>query len=226
MDKVYVDKGVKAYFMNIYQYLGINLLLAGGVSYAIASSATLMNLIFGSPLYYVLLFAPLGIAFYLSSRLNQLSIQKIQVLYWLYGATIGASLSIIFVAYSMDSIFRCFFMAAGIFIAAALYGRFTSKDLSSVRSVLMVGLFGVIGVSIVNLFMQSSAMQYFISIATILVFTGFIAYNMQQLLAIYFTRQSEEAIEKISIIGALQLFISVINIFLALLQLFGDRRRK
>lgn len=226
MDKVYVDKGVKTYFMNIYQYIGINLLLSGGVAFATASSSTLFNLIVGTPLYFVILFAPLIIGWYMGSNMQKLSVSKMQTLYWLYGASIGASLSSIFIVYSMDSIVRCFFMAAGVFLSAAVYGRFTSRDLSSMRSTLMIGLMGIFAVSIINLFMNSSMVQYWISIAIVVIFTGYIAYDMQQLLAIYFTRQSEETVEKISIMGALHLFIAMINIFLALLNLFGDRKRK
>jgi len=225
MEKVYVDKGLKTYFMNIYQYIGVNLALAGAVAFAVASNATMFNLIVGTPLRYVVLFAPLGIVWYMGSNLERLSVTKVQMFYWIYGASIGASLISIFIVYSMDSIVRCFFMAASIFMVAALYGRFTSRDLSSMRSTLTIGLFGILGVSLLNMFMHSSSLQYLLSIAIVVVFTGYIAYDMQQLLAIYFTRHSQDMIEKISIMGALHVFIAMINIFIALLQLFGGRRR-
>ena len=225
MEKVYVDKGLRTYFMNIYQYIATNLALAGAIAFAIASSATMFNLIVTTPLFYVVLFAPLGIVWYMGSNIHHISVNKAQTLYWLYGASIGASLSSIFIVYSMDSIVRCFFMAAAVFMAAAMYGRFTSKDLSSMRSTLMVALFGIIGVSIVNMFLHSSGLQYLLSIAIVIIFSAYIAYDMQQLLAIYFTRQSDEMSEKASIMGALHLFISMLNIFLALLHLFGNRRK-
>jgi len=226
MERIYVDKGLKSYFMNIYQYIAVNLALAGAVAFAVASNMTMFNLIVGTPLFYVVLFAPLGIVWYMGSNLQRISVARAQGLYWAYGASIGASISSIFIVYSMESIVRCFFMAAGVFMSAAIYGRFTSRDLSSMRSTLMIALFGIIGVSFVNMFMNSSSLQYLLSVAIVVVFTGYIAYDMQQLLAIYFTRQSDNDVEKISIMGALHLFIAMINIFLALLQLFGDRRRR
>ncbi len=224
MEKVYVDKGLRTYFTNIYQYIATNLALAGAVAFAVASSSTMFNLIVATPLRYVVFLAPLFIVIYMGSKVESISAGKMQMLYWIYGASIGASLSSIFIVYSMDSIVRCFFMAAGVFMVAALYGRTTSKDLSSMRSTLMIALFGIIGVSLVNMFLHSSSLQYLLSIVIVVVFSGYIAYDMQQLLSIYFTRQSDEMIEKISITGALHLFIAIVNIFIALLQLFGRRR--
>lgn len=223
---IYVDKGLKAYFMNIYQYIGINLALAGATAFAIASNATIFNIVFNTPLFYAVLFAPIGIVFYMGSNVARLSTGTVQKLYWAYGASVGASLSSVFIAYSMESIFRCFFMAASVFVAASLYGRFTSRDLSSMRSTLLIGLIGIIIVSFINMFMHSTMMQYIISVAIVAIFSGYIAFDMQQLLAIYFTRQSEDMIEKVSIMGALHLFIALINIFLAMLTLFGDRKRR
>jgi len=117
-------------------------------------------------------------------------------------------------------------MAAAIFCAASIYGKVTSRDLSSLSSTLMIAVMGIFAVSIVNFFMHSDFLQYLLSWAVIAVFSAYIAFDMQQLMAIYFTKQSSEAIEKISIMGALHLFIAVINIFIALLQLFGDRKRR
>lgn len=223
---VYADKGLKSYFANIYQYLGINLALAGAVAFFVSSNSALFNFVIGTPFWYVVMFAPLGIAWYMSANMHSLSTGTMQVLYWVYGATIGASLSSIFVIYTTESIFKCFFIASAIFMIASIYGKTTSKDLSSMHSTLMVGLFGIVAVSIVNYFMHSAMIQYILSWAIVAVFTGYIAFDMQQLLAIYFTRQSDEMVQKISILGALHLFIAVVNIFIALLQLFGDRKRR
>jgi len=223
---VYVDKGLRAYFVNIYQYIGLNLALSGAVAFFVSTNATLFHIIVGSPLFYVVMFAPIGIAWYMGSRMNEMSVGRMQVLFWIYGALIGASLSTIFVVYTSESIFKCFFMAAAIFCAASIYGKVTSRDLSSLSSTLMIAVMGIFAVSIVNFFMHSDFLQYLLSWAVIAVFSAYIAFDMQQLMAIYFTKQSSEAIEKISIMGALHLFIAVINIFIALLQLFGDRKRR
>lgn len=222
--KVYIDSGLKAYFLNIYQYVGLNLLLSGAVSYFVYSNGALFNFIMGTPFFYVVMFAPLLISLYIGNNLENLDVSTVQMFYWLYGVCIGASLSSIFIIYSYQSIFQCFLIAGAVFISAAVYGKLTKTDLSSMGSVLMIGLFGIIIASFFNFFMQSSFLQYIISFAVIGIFTGFIAFDMQNLTALYFTRQSRDMIEKISIIAALQLFLSFVNIFIALLQLFGDRR--
>lgn len=221
---IFVDKGLKSFFMNIYQYVGANLLLSGAVSFFIASNAWLFNLIVGTPLFYVVAFAPVLLSLYVQSNLEKLSISSVRFFYWLYGACIGASISVIFIIYTAHSIFSCFLMAGAIFIAAAVYGRFTSTDLSSLRSVLMIGVIGILVSMLVNFFLHSSLLQYLLSVAIVIVFSGFIAFDMQRLLSIYYSKQSNEMIEKISIIGALHLFISFINIFLALLDLFGSKK--
>ncbi len=225
-EKVYVDHGLKAYFLNIYQYLGLNLLLSGAVSYFVYSNAFLFNFVVGTPFFYVLMFAPFFLSLYLSRNLQTLEVSTVQGLYWLYGVCIGAFLSVIFIIYSYESIFNCFFAAGAIFISAALYGKFTKKDLSSLSSVFQVAIFGILTVMLFNFFIQSSMLQHIISIAVILVFTALIAYDMQALTALYYARESDEMMEKISIIGALQLFISFINIFLSLLELFGNKKNR
>lgn len=223
-EHIYVDRGLKSYFLNIYQYVALNLVLAGAVGFYIASNRQLFDLIIASPLFFIIALAPIGISWYMGAKINEISISHARILYWIYGATIGASLSTVFLAFSTASIFKCFFISAAIFGAAALFGRLTSTDLSSMRSTLMIGLFGIIIVSLINMFLGNSLIEYLVSWAIIAVFSGLIAFEMQQLLAIYFTRNSDEMIEKISIIGALNLFISFINIFVAVLRLFGERR--
>jgi len=103
---VYVDKGLRAYFVNIYQYIGLNLALSGAVAFFVSTNATLFHIIVGSPLFYVVMFAPIGIAWYMGSRMNEMSVGRMQVLFWIYGALIGASLSTIFVVYTSESIFK------------------------------------------------------------------------------------------------------------------------
>lgn len=223
---VYVDGGLKSYFVNIYQYVGVNLAVAGAVAFFISSQAFLFNLIMSTPLFYVVMFAPLGIAWHMNSNLSRLPSSSLQMWYWAYGAAIGASLSSIFVVYTSESIVKCFFIAAAVFLIAAVYGKMTSRDLSSMRATLMIALFGVIGVSLINFFMHNAFLHYVLSAAIVVIFAGYIAYDMQQLLAIYFTRQSNEMIEKISIMGALHLFISLINIFVSLLSLMGEKKRR
>jgi len=221
---VYVDKGLKAYFSNIYQYLGLNLLLAGATSFFVLSEPRVFRMFFGTPLFYVLMFAPLGIVMYLGRSIERISFSKAQGFFWAYGIIQGALMSGFLSMYTFESVVRCFMISAAVFLSAAVYGRYTSKDLSSMRSILNIGIFGVIIASLVNIFMGSSLVQHMISWAVIGIFTALVASDMQQLLAIYFTRQSKDNFEKIAVMGALSLFISFINIFISILQLFGDRK--
>lgn len=225
-ERIHADRGLRDFFINIYQYVGLNLILSGAVAMFVASNAVLFNLIMNTPLFFVVVFAPVLVGMYVTSNLDSLSTGAVQLFYWMYGVSIGASLSSIFMVYTSESVVRCFLMAGVIFVSAAIYGKFTSKDLSSMGSVLMIGLIGLIVVSLINFFMCSAFVQYLLSWATIGIFTGFIAFDMQRLQSIYYSRPSGEMIEKISIFGALQLYISFVNIFIALLSLFGDRRRK
>jgi FtsH-binding integral membrane protein len=221
---VYIDRGLKSYFFSIYQYVALNLLLSGATAFYTFSNPKFFNAIFSGGLFYVILFAPFAIALYLGTALQHISLGRAQFCYWAFGVVQGILMSSVFALYTFDSVARCFFISAAVFGAAAFYGRYTSRDLSSMRSVFMIGLFGIIASSLINLFIGSSALQYLISWGVLVIFTGLVAFDMQRLLAIYFTRQSDEAIEKIAIIGALNLFISFINIFMSVLRLFGDRR--
>lgn len=219
-----IDLGLRAYMVRVYMYMAMGLGLTSLVAFYAASSPSLMTSIFTSPLQWVVMLAPIGMVFFLSARIATLSFQTAQMLFWIYAGLMGLSLSSIFLIFTGESIARLFFITSSVFGAMSLYGYTTRKDLTSMGSFLMMGVLGLVVASIVNLFLHSSAMQMMISTIGVLVFTGLTAYDTQQIKESYFEADSIEITGKKAIIGALQLYLDFINLFISLLQLFGDRR--
>ena len=168
--------------------------------------------------------APLGIVFYMSFGINKMSASKAQTVFWIFAALMGASLSSIFIVYTMPSIARVFFITSATFGAMSLYGYTTKKDLTGWGSFLMMGLIGIIIASIVNIFLKSSAMHFIISIFGVLVFVGLTAYDTQKIKHMYYASDSGEVMGKKAVMGALTLYLDFINLFIMLLRLFGQRR--
>ena len=159
-DQVQIDEGLRAYMLKVYNYMGSALLLSGIVAYAVAHTPALMQLIFGTPLMWVVMLAPLGMVFFLSARIEKMSFTTAQTTFWIFAALMGASLASIFVVYTQTSIVRVFMITAVTFGAMSLWGYTTKKDLSGMGSFLMMGLIGIIVASLVNLFIQSSMMHW------------------------------------------------------------------
>jgi uncharacterized protein len=183
----------------------------------------MLQLIFGTPLKWLVILAPLGIAFFLGARAHKMSVGAMQATFWAFAALMGASLASIFVIYTGESIARVFFITAGAFGALSLFGYTTKKDLSGWGSFLFIGLIGIVLASIVNLFLGSSTLQFAVSVIGVLVFAGLTAYDTQQIKEMYYTAENEQAVAKTSIMGALRLYLDFINLFLMLLHLFGNR---
>ncbi len=175
------------------------------------------------------MFAPLAFVLVLSFGINRLSRTTAQSLYWLFCAAMGASLSSIFFRYTEGSIARVFFISAGTFAAMSIYGYTTRSDLSRWGSFLMMGLIGVIIASVVNWFVASTALQFLVSIVGVLVFTGLTAYDTQRIKATYVQYAYAEGTEgaaKRSVYDALSLYLNFINLFMLMLQLFGNSSRR
>lgn len=219
-----VDEGLRAYMLGIYNYMTIGLILTGALAYFTASSPAMLQAIFGTPLKWVVMLAPLGFVLFLSFRIHKIQASTAQLLFWLYSGSMGLSLSTIFIAYTGMSIAKVFFITAGTFAAMSLYGYTTKKDLTGWGSFLFMGLIGLVIASLVNLFMASSAMSFVISFVGVLVFTGLTAYDTQVIKSEYNLAVDAETARKISVIGALRLYLDFINLFLSLLRLMGDRR--
>ena len=220
-----VDQGLRTYMLGVYNYMLLALALTGLVSYAVGSSPALLQAIFASPMKWVVMFAPLGFVMALSFGIQRMSATTAQLVFWSYAIVNGISLSFIFALYSGESIARVFFITSAMFGTMSLYGYTTKKDLTGMGSFLFMGLIGLIIASLVNLFMQSSAMDFIISFIGVLVFAGLTAYDTQKIKDMYYAcgSASKDIIAKVSIMGALTLYLDFINLMLYLLRFLGRR---
>ncbi|OJT97130.1 hypothetical protein DEM27_17065 [Metarhizobium album] len=222
-----IDEGLRAYMLKVYNLMALGLAITGAAAYgtfALAvSNPAFAQLIFVSPLKWVVMLAPVGLVFFLSYRIHKMSVAAAQTTFWIYAALMGLSLSSIFLVYTGQSIVQTFFITAAAFGGLSLYGYTTKRSLSGMGSFLIMGLFGLIIASIVNIFLQSSAVQFAISVIGVLVFAGLTAYDTQRIKEMYFDQDDVSVMGRKAIMGALQLYLDFINLFLFLLQLFGNR---
>ena len=236
-DQAVIDEGLRAYMLKVYNYMTTGLLLTGLIAYFFGKASVVTNdlgqivgftqigvTLFGSPLKWVVMLAPLGFVFYLSARINKMSVSSAQITFWIFSAIMGLSLASLFIQFTGASIARVFFITSGTFAAMSLYGYTTKRDLTKLGGFLFMGLIGIIIASLVNLFIQSSAMQFAISIIGVLVFVGLTAYDTQSIKNMYYAGDSENVGAKKALMGALRLYLDFINLFILLLQLFGQRR--
>lgn len=219
-----VDVGLRAYLLRVYNYMASGLAATGAIAYFGATSG-LYGWLAGTPLLWVVLLAPLAVVFFLSFRIQTMSLQAAQLSFWTYAALVGLSLSGIFLIYTGESIARVFFITAATFGATSLYGYTTRADLSRFGSFLIMGLIGVVIASLVNMFLASSALQFAISVVGVVVFVGLTAYDTQRIKEIYAASDDAVAAGKKAVMGALALYLDFLNLFLLLMQLLGDRRR-
>lgn len=220
-----IDAGLRQYMLRVYNYMAGGLALTGVVAYA-AAAGGLYQAIFGTPLYWVVLFAPLALVMLLSFRIEKMSLGVAQLTFWAYAALVGLSLSGIFLVYTGVSITRVFFITAGTFGAMSLYGYTTRADLTRFGSLLFMGLIGIVIASLVNIFLLSSALQFAISVIGVVVFVGLTAWDTQRIKTIYIEGDDATIAGKKSIMGALALYLDFLNLFLMFMQLFGDQQRR
>ena len=224
-DSSQYNQGLREYMLRIYNYMAGALGLTGLVAYLASSLPALMQAIIGTPLQFVVMFAPLGIVIYLSVRINKLSVKSAQTWFWVYAGAMGLSLSYIFLVYTGASIARCFFITASVFGAMSLYGYTTKKDLTGMGQFLIMGLIGLILASLVNIFMKSSGLDFAISVIGVIIFTGLTAYDTQRLKEVYYMAGgSSDSAGKAAIMGALTLYLDFINLMIMLLRFVGDRK--
>tara|TARA_Y100001936_G_C16034255_1_gene647525 strand:+ start:514 stop:1272 length:759 start_codon:yes stop_codon:yes gene_type:complete len=237
IDQAEFDAGLRAHMLRVYNYMASGLALTGIFAIVIAQLSVvtndagqivaltnLGNTLFGSPLKWVVMLAPLGMVFFLSARLHRMSQSTAQITFWIYAAMMGISLATIFIAFTGASVARVFFITAGTFAGMSLWAYTTKKDLSGWGSFLFMGLIGIIIASIVNIFINSSALQFAVSVIGVLVFVGLTAYDTQNIKNEYAEHLDEETAGKLAISGALRLYLDFINLFIMLMHLFGDRR--
>jgi uncharacterized protein len=224
VDQAQIDAGLRQYMLSIYNYMAAGLAITGVVAFAVASSPAAMQLIFGTPLKWVVMLAPIAFVFLFAAKISSMSVQTAQVVFWAFAATMGLSLASIFMIYTGTSIARTFFITAATFGATSLYGYTTKSDLSKMGAFLFMGLIGLVIASVVNIFLGSTALQFAISVIGVVVFVGLTAWDTQRLKEEYASSYDHTALGRMAIMGALQLYLNFINIFTFLLQLIGDRR--
>ncbi len=231
------DAGLRAYMLRVYNYMTGALALTGAVAYAVANTPALLNLFYHevmtaqgvamapTMLGYVVVFAPLALVFFLSFRIQQMSEGTAQLTFWAYAAMVGASLASIFLFYTGASIALTFFVTAATFGAMSLYGYTTGRDLTGFGNFLFMGLIGIVLASLANIFFQSAAVTFMVSVLGVLIFTGLTAWDTQKIKHTYYAVGGDGAMAgKAAIMGALALYLDFLNIFLFLLRFMGNRR--
>ncbi|SCB60281.1 hypothetical protein GA0061105_11083 [Rhizobium aethiopicum] len=226
-----IDQGLRAYMLKVYNLMALGLAITGvaaylGFNFAVQDGQLTQfgALLFQSPLRWVVILAPLAVVFFLSFRIHRMSVSAAQTTFWVYAALVGLSLSSIFLVYTGQSVVQTFFVTAASFGALSLYGYTTRRDLSAMGSFLMMGLFGLIIAVIVNLFLQSSALQFAISVIGVLIFAGLTAYDTQRIKELYYEADDVAVAGRKAIMGALTLYLDFLNLFMFLLQFMGNRR--
>jgi hypothetical protein len=243
-DAATVDAGLRSYMLRIYNYMTIGLAITGLAALGIymlavadGSSADAIRIgklyltpigyqIYVGPLKWLFMLAPLAMVFAISAGINKFRPATTQMLFWIFSALMGISLSSIFLVFTHTSIVRVFFITAASFGALSLFGYTTRRDMSGMGSFLLMGLFGIIIASLVNIFIASSALQFFVSVIGVLVFAGLTAWDTQRLKNDYiygYASQGGDVAERAAISGALSLYLNFINLFTLLLQLLGQR---
>jgi uncharacterized protein len=218
------DVGLRKYMLGVYNYMAAALALTGIVAMLASTSVPLMNLVHTTPLKWVVMLAPVGLAIFMMVRINHIKASTAQGIFWAYAGLMGLSLSYVLLAYTGTSVARTFFITAISFGALSLYGYTTKKDLSAFGTFLFMGMIGLIIASVVNIFMQSSMMHMVISAVGVLIFAGLTAYDTQKIKDIYNSQDGSEVAGKKAIIGALTLYLDFIILFQYLLSFLGDRR--
>ena len=217
-----IDEGLRAYMLRVYNYMAMGVGITGVVAYAAVASGIYQQ-IAATPFIWVVILAPLGMVFFLSARIGNMSVSGAQTAFWVFAGLMGLSLGWIFLAYTGTSIANVFFVTAAAFGGLSLYGYTTKKDLSGWGSFLIMGLIGVIIAMVVNIFLQSSALQFAISVIGVLVFSGLTAYDTQRIKEMYYVGDDGTVAGRKAIMGALSLYLNFINLFVMLLSLFGNR---
>lgn len=217
------DAGLRSYMLGIYRNMGIGLALTGLVAMGVAATPSLVALIFGTPLKWVAMFAPLAFIFFFTFRIERMSTAGARTAFFAFAAVMGVSMASIFLVFTGTSIAMAFFTAAAMFAGLSLVGYTTNRDLTGLGSFLFIGLIAVIGASLINLFIGSSVLQMALSVVGVIVFAGLTAWDTQRLKSEYLAYGRSEAADKLAIMGALSLYLNLINMFQLLLGLMGER---
>jgi len=240
-----IDAGLRAHMNKVYGLMSVGMVLTAAAAWAISGLATTVDpslgvaeisngrfltqfgqTIYASPLKWVIMFAPLVMVFAFSAMINRLSVGAAQLFFYAYAAMMGLSISSIFLVYTGTSITQTFLVTAVAFAGLSLYGYTTKRDLSAMGTFLIMGLIGLLLASIVNIFLASSAMAFAISVIGVLIFAGLTAWDTQSIKTTYLQHAQggdQEWLGKAAIMGALNLYLDFINMFMFLLHFLGNR---
>lgn len=221
--QVGIDQGLRSYMLRVYNYMGGALAVTGLIAWfsqGLVAQLAQQH----SPLMYLLIFAPLGFVLVLSFGIQRMSLGAAQATFWGYAAVMGLSMSTIFLVYTYTSIAQMFFITAATFLAMSLWGYTTKRDLTGMGHFLFMGLIGIVIASLVNIFLRSPGLQFAVSVIGVLVFTGLTAWDTQRIKEMYWQGDDGTIAGKKAIMGALALYLDFVNLFMFLLQLFGQRR--
>ena len=221
-----LDVGLRAHMTKVYGLMAVAMVITGLVAYAVGTSPTMLAAIFNTPMKWVVMFAPLGVVFLFGAKINSMRYETAQLVFWIFAGLVGLSISYIFAVYTGVSIAQTFFTTAIAFASLSLYGYTTKRDLSGMGSFLIMGLIGILCASILNIFIQSGAMHFAISVLGVLIFAGLTAYDTQNIKNTYIhirATSGEEIAAKAGIMGALSLYLNFLNMFMFLLSFMGNR---
>jgi FtsH-binding integral membrane protein len=239
-DQVAIDAGLRAHMIRVYNYMASGVALTGITSWLtyqaaggdaiqvygghISGLTPFGQAVFSGPLSIVLLLGTLGLVFFMSYRINRLTVATALTLFFVYAGLLGLMLASIFLEYTGASITRVFFISAATFGALSLYGYTTQRDLGPIGSFLFMGLIGIVIAMLVNIFLASNALTWMISVVGVLIFAGLTAWDTQRIKEMYSVQDDGTVAGRKAVMGALSLYLDFINLFLMMLRLFGDRR--
>lgn len=223
IDQASYDAGLRTFMQRVFGYMGAALVITGLVAFFVGNNEQLLQTLFATPLKWVVMLAPIGVVFLFSAGINRMSFGTAQAVFWGFAGLMGLSISFIFAVYTGASIARVFFITAGMFLSASLYGYTTKRNLASMGGFLIMGMFGLFIASIVNIFLGSSQLQWIVSVLSVVVFTGLTAWDTQNLKETYNDGLGQENLGKLALLGALSLYLNFINIFMSLLRLMGNK---
>ncbi len=218
-----IDAGLRRHMVGIYRVMALGLLVTAAVALGVASSPALTAAIFGTPLKWVAMLAPLAFVMVFSFRIERMTTASARLAFFGFAAVMGVSMASIFLVFTSTSIAQMFLVAAAMFAGVSLWGYTTGRDLSRWSTFLMMGVIGIVATSLINLFVGSSAIQTIVSLAGVAIFTGLTAWDTQRAKSEYLAYAGSEQAEKLQVMSALSLYLNLINLFQLLLNLGGSR---
>lgn len=230
-----IDAGLRSYMLKVYNYMASGVLLTAIIAYFAGTSDAFLQAVLKfdggqavgvAPVGYLVMFAPLAMAFFMMFKLRTMSTETLQITFWAYAVLMGLSLFSIFLIYTQTSILRVLFVTAGTFGLLSMYGYATKRDLTSWGTFLIVGMWAMLIVSLVNMFLlKSSGLSLAMSYIGVLLALGMTAYDTQKIKEVYYqVGRSTDAIKRASIMGALQLYMDFVYLFINLMRIMGERR--